>query len=421
MKRLFLLTLTLALAAACAPKKIELPPTPAAAKYPDYIFPAAPADLGTPAAQERHKAAWLWLQAGDLRAAERNFEAALRLNEDFYPAEAGLGYVGLAKKDQNEALNHFDRAVVANPRYAPALVGRGEALLALGQRDMALKSFEAAVVADANLQPLRSRIEVLRVRTMQDNVAAARKAAESGRMEDARRAYEQAIAASPESPFLYRELANVLKHDGDLPGALQQARKAADLEPTDSRTQVLIGEVLEAQDDIQGALQAYEAARALEPGDVIERKIDGLRERLALAALPSEFQSIETSTTLSRAAACRAGRRAARRPAQPIAPRQRRRHDRHARELGGTVDPVGDAGGRDGGLSESHVSAGRRRAPRGSCGDRQPCAVADCGGKTSARRFLAGHQAEVPRRLTGPSQLPGRLRRGRGGRHGDAP
>jgi tetratricopeptide (TPR) repeat protein len=303
MKRYFFLTVTvtLVLAAGCAPKKIELPPTPAAAKYPDYIFPAAPADLGTPAAQERHKAAWLWLQAGDIRAAERNFEAALKLNEDFYPAEAGLGYVGLAKKDQNEAVNHFDRAVVANPRYAPALVGRGEALLALGQRDMALKSFEAAVVADANLQPLRSRIEVLRVRLLQDDVAAARTAAESGRLDDARRAYEQAITASPDSPFLYRELATVLRRDGDLPGALQQARKASDLEPTDSRTQVLIGELLEAQDDITGALQAYEAARALEPGEAIERRIDGLRERLALAALPSEFQSIETSTTLSRA------------------------------------------------------------------------------------------------------------------------
>jgi tetratricopeptide (TPR) repeat protein len=301
MKRLLLLAVTLALAAGCAPKKIELPPTTAAAKYPDYIFPAAPADLGTPAAQERHKVAWLWLQAGDLRAAERNFEAALKLNQDFYPAEAGLGYVGLAKKDQNEAVNHFDRAVVANPRYVPALVGRGEALLALGQRDMALKSFEAAVGADANLQPLRSRIEVLRARMLQDDVAAARKAAESGRLDDARRAYEQAITASPESPFLYRELAAVLRRDGDFPGALQQARKAAAMEPTDSRTQVLIGELLQAQDDITGALQAYEAARALEPGEAIERRIDGLRERLALAALPSEFQSIESSTTLSRA------------------------------------------------------------------------------------------------------------------------
>ena len=118
------------------------------------MFPAVVGDLGTPAAEERHKAGWLWLQAGDLKAAERNFDAALKLSETFYPSEAGLGYVGLAKKDLDDAATHFDRAVVANPRYVPALVGRGEALLGLGERDMALKSLEAAVVADPSLGAL---------------------------------------------------------------------------------------------------------------------------------------------------------------------------------------------------------------------------------------------------------------------------
>src|SRR4030095_13927202 len=112
----------------------------------DVSSPAVSGDLGTAAALERHKAGWLWLQAGDLRAAERNFNAALKLSESFYPAEAGLGYVGLAKKDHEEAATHFDRAIVGNPRYAPALVGRGEALLALGERGMALKSLAAAGV-----------------------------------------------------------------------------------------------------------------------------------------------------------------------------------------------------------------------------------------------------------------------------------
>ena len=48
---------------------------------------------------------------------------------------------------------------------------------ALGDRGMALKSFEAAVASDADLTQLRSRIEVLRFRGLQDDVAAAQKAA----------------------------------------------------------------------------------------------------------------------------------------------------------------------------------------------------------------------------------------------------
>jgi len=291
----------LLLSAACGPRAVELPPPAAASsKYPDYVFPAVVGDLGTPAALERHKAGWLWLQAGDLKAAERNFESALKLSHGFYPAEVGLGYVSLARKELDEASTHFDRAVVANPRYVPALVGRGEALLGLGQRDMALKSLEAAVVADPGQSALRTRIEVLRVRGLQEDVADARKATEAGRLDQARRLYDQAIAASPDSPFLYRELADVARRQGDLDTALRQAQKALELEPTDVRAQVLLGDIYEAQMDAAKAVTAYEAALALEPNEALERKVDGLREGLALAAMPMEFKAIESSATLSR-------------------------------------------------------------------------------------------------------------------------
>ena len=119
-------------------------------------FPPRPQGSGRAATLERHKAGWQWLQIGDLKAAERNFAASLKLTPDFYPAEAGLGYIALARKDHDAALEHFDRAVVANPRYAPALTGRGDALLAAGQRDTALKSFEAAAAADPTLQPCKA-------------------------------------------------------------------------------------------------------------------------------------------------------------------------------------------------------------------------------------------------------------------------
>jgi tetratricopeptide (TPR) repeat protein len=309
MRKLSLPLLVIAVAilpAACAPKKLEMPPAPAVAKYPDFVFPAVLPDLGTPAARERHQAGWLWLQTGDLRAAERNFQSALKLSEDFYPAETGLGYIGLAKNDHNAAVNHFDRAIVVNPRYVSALIGRGEALLALGDRDMALKSFEAAVVADPELGPLKTRIEVLRARGQQDDVAAARKAAESGRFDEARKMYDRAIAASPDSPFLYRELADVLRRQGSLDAALQQAITASELEPTDARIQVLIGDIHEARQDVTSAVAAYENALRLdrtvasEGSEPLDRKIDRLREQLALSKMPAEFLQIESSAGLSR-------------------------------------------------------------------------------------------------------------------------
>lgn len=290
-----------ATAAACAPPPPDLPDPGIAPRYPDYIFPAAPPELGPPAAQERHNAGWLWLQAGDLRAAQRNFNASLKAAPEFYPAEAGLGYVELADKDHDSAVSHFDRALQRNPQYVPALVGRGEALLALGERDSALTSFEAAVAADPGLAGLKSRIEVLRFRGLQDDVAAARKAAEAGQLEEARSAYRRALLASPQSPFLLRELAVVERRADDLASALQHAQQAVELEPTDPRNLTVLGELHEAQGDPARALDAYEAAAALEPNPTTSLRIDALREHLRLAAMPLEFHQIERSPTISRA------------------------------------------------------------------------------------------------------------------------
>jgi tetratricopeptide (TPR) repeat protein len=291
----------LAFAAACAPKAPNLPEPGGVARYPDFMFPEPPGEIGTPVARERHNAGWLWLQAGDLRAAERNFNATLKVEPTFYPAEAGLGYLSLARKDHESAVSHFERAVRANPRYVPALVGRGEAHLALGARDRALESFEAAVAADPDLTGLRSRVEVLRFRGLQDDVAAARKAAEAGRLDEARQAYKRALLASPQSPFLLRELASIERRAGDLPSALQHAQQAAELEPTDVRNLTVLAELYEQQGDLATAMTTYEAAAAVEPGGDIDARIGALREKLALAALPPEFHAIESSPTVSRA------------------------------------------------------------------------------------------------------------------------
>jgi tetratricopeptide (TPR) repeat protein len=301
MKRISALALLLlTLAAGCAPKTTAVPPV-TAPNFPDFIFPAVPEGLGNVAAIERHNLGWRWLQAGDPRAADRNFNAVLKESANFYPAETGLGYSALARKDNKTAAEHFDRAVVANPRYAPALAGRGEALLGLGDLDMALKSFEAALGADPRLETLRSRVEVLRFRGLQDDVAEARKLADSGRLREARTAYEKAIAASPQSPFLYRELAAIERRESDLTSALTHARKATELDPNDSRGLMLVGEIYEAQNDFAKAVEAYSAASAIEPSETLSNKIDDLRERAAFDAMPAEYRNIESSPNVNRA------------------------------------------------------------------------------------------------------------------------
>src|SRR4029453_11219567 len=134
----------------------------------------------------------------------------------------------------------------------------------------------------------------LRFRGLQDDVAEARKLADSGRLREARAKYEAAITASPQSPFLYRELAVIERREGDLTGALTHAGKAIELDPNDSRGLTLVGEIYEAQQDFAKAVEAYSAAIAIEPNEALSNKIEDLREKAAFDAMPAEYRGVES-------------------------------------------------------------------------------------------------------------------------------
>jgi tetratricopeptide (TPR) repeat protein len=292
-----LCVVALALVVSCAPK--APPAVVGAPKHPDFMFPAAPE--GTlPAQAGRLDRGWQYLQLDDLRNAEREFAAALKQQATFYPADAASAYVALARGNEADALTRFDRALAANAEYVPALVGRGQALLGLDRVGDALVSFEAALAKDASLTDLKSRVDVLRFRATQDMLARAKAASDGRRWDEAKAAYQQAIATSPDSAFLYRDLAAVEQKAGETVAALEHYRKAVDLDAADARSWAAIGGLLEATDDVGGALAAFERARAIDPAEVPEPVVARLRARAALLKLPAEYRAIPGNAGVAR-------------------------------------------------------------------------------------------------------------------------
>ena len=289
----------LALAAGCATRVV--PPPPVALAYPEFIYPTLPQSLATADAADRVDRGWRFLQSDDLGNADREFAAALQRTPALYPAEAGGAYVALARRDYDRALGAFDAVLRAASTYMPALMGRGQALLALSRNTAALEAFEAVLAVDPSLVDVRRRIDVLRFRSLQDVIEAARAAAAVGQVAEARSGYERAIQLSPDSAFLHRELGLVERKQGSVEAGLDRLRRAVELDPGDAASLIQIGELLNERQDFAGAEAAYRRAADIEPSGDLNARIAMLVERARDARLPPEFQAMASSTQISRA------------------------------------------------------------------------------------------------------------------------
>lgn len=290
------LALTLA---ACAPKAPP-PVAPGAPKYPDFVFPSVPPLVGDRDLTTRHSRAWQILQSGDVRGAEQAFAGVLRRSPGFYPAQTGLAYAHVAGQQYKDAISVFDRAIALAPRYAPALAGRAEALLGVGRRDEALASFEAALDADPGLADLARRIEVLRFHKVRDLIGAGSLATRDGRLADARRNYTEALALSPDSALLYRELGLVELRLGIPTDAALHLGRAVDLDPTDAAAFIGLAQALEKTGDLPGAIGALERAYALDPTESTGAALARIRDRSETVALPPDFRAIPAAARITR-------------------------------------------------------------------------------------------------------------------------
>jgi tetratricopeptide (TPR) repeat protein len=296
-RRLAPIALSLLVLAGCGPK---VPPVaPGAPHYPDFMFPASPVNA-TSADRAGEREAWDTLQAGNVGSAERQLNELLKRAPGDASILASLGYVALAKRENDHAIARFNDAISKDPAMAAALVGRGLAFADLGRAAEALTSFEAAHAADPSLD-LSARIDALRFRAVEDTVARARADASAGRLDVARQEYQSALQVSPDSGLLLRELAAVERQIGDRASARQHLERAMQVDQTDRASRVQYADLLEEQGDIAGAVKALEQAQTIERSADVDSRLATLRERADLAALPPEFRAIETSAAVTRA------------------------------------------------------------------------------------------------------------------------
>ena len=154
-------------------------------------------------------------------------------------------------------------------------------------------------VADRSAAPGRSA-EVPRPRA---GPGRARDAARAGRSTRRSSAYAAAIASSPDSAFLYRELGAVERSAGDADDALEHFRKAVELDPTDAGTLGADWRAARSQRRCRrGARRPTTQALAIEPSAAVEAQRDALARARSWPGSRSEYRAIESAPQITRGA-----------------------------------------------------------------------------------------------------------------------
>lgn len=275
---------------------------PAAPGVVAWRQPDVPGDLASRAADvARYEQAWARIRGGDTGAGERDLNNLLKESPTFYPAVASLGELRLQRQRYREAGALFSQALVTNPAYMPALAGLADARLGAGDDPGALTALQALFDADPSRTDVRGRLDVVKLRVSQSELAEAEKARAAGQRDVAEAHLQRALDATPENVAVLRALAVAHLAKGELEDAEARARQAAALDPQDAAVLAVLGDVLEAQGRYREAGAAYARAVAVDPRPAWDERRASLQARADALALPDGYRAIAGSASVTRA------------------------------------------------------------------------------------------------------------------------
>jgi tetratricopeptide (TPR) repeat protein len=269
-------------------------------EYPDFVFPDIPTSYDGELGLQDQQDAWAFLQTGDLVGAKREFEDLLEIEQNFFPAAVGLGWVEMAGGRFQNAATQFRLALDRQENYVPGLVGYGDALYRLDDITTALKIFRDALAIQPSLLRVERIVAELSLQVMTDRLVEARQFGVEGRLADSERVYREVISSSPDSAFLYVELASIKRQQNELSEALIVIDQALALDDSYAEAFLLQGNILELNGELALAVSSYARANEIMSTEVAAEALARARSALRAADLPLEYREIETKTEITR-------------------------------------------------------------------------------------------------------------------------
>ena len=198
------------------------------------------------------------------------------------------------------AATQFRLALDRQENYVPGLVGYGDALYRLDDITTALKIFRDALAIQPSLLRVERIVAELSLQVMTDRLVEARQFGVEGRLADSERVYREVISSSPDSAFLYVELASIKRQQNELSEALIVIDQALALDDSYAEAFLLQGNILELNGELALAVSSYARANEIMSTEVAAEALARARSALRAADLPLEYREIETKTEITR-------------------------------------------------------------------------------------------------------------------------
>lgn len=220
----------------------------------------------------------LYAKMGRDRDSMEAYEKAISLNPDYLEATVKAASLRLRDGHLEQAALTFARAVEINDRLVHGYVGLGVARAAMGQHEEAMAALETASAIEPNSALLFSEVARLRLKSAAaaeverylspEALVVEPEGTIDGDVREMVTAHvahlHAAIAEHPNHADLHYRLGVLLKHRGDLNGAIHSLRRAVAINPRYLKALTRLGFALRERGEDDAALEVFRSALSLD-------------------------------------------------------------------------------------------------------------------------------------------------------------
>ena len=203
---------------------------------------------------------------GKLDEAMAEFEAAIKLQPDYWQGHINAAVVLIDQGKLDEAMARLNKVLELNPKRSHAHASVGVVLARKGMLDEAMGHFQKAI----QLDPSYAEAHANMARLLRDK----------GRLEEATAHFYAAMELKSEDPLARVDLGSILLERRMLDEAVEQFHEAVQLDPQLTDAYLVLAKALAAQGKFASAIAQLEKATAGDPNNL--RPVNDLAWLLAI-------------------------------------------------------------------------------------------------------------------------------------------